>query len=221
MIPAHRIRIRIKRLDVRHIGWMLDRDDANGWPCPYCWQPMGTNRHNFPTWDHVVPVSAGGADSRANKLVVCKKCNGDKGARALPEYAGWLEGMDDIRHRCIDALIAHLLGEDDDPALRGTVHALRSRGLADGRLAKTRKTWLLPGSKPIAAPYATLRAFSTATQAVMRLGLRREHWLFEAPNTLRVSVDGVLVPFIVTGEDELVAAVRSYPRAKPMIEAAE
>lgn len=51
-----------------------------GGRCAYC--PAAAN-----TWDHVVPVSAGGRTEPGNIVPACGSCNSSKGNR---EVASWL-----------------------------------------------------------------------------------------------------------------------------------
>lgn len=63
----------------------IGRDEAHGLPCLYCWEIMSK-----PTWDHVIPLSRGGPNTRRNMVVVCSYCNADKSDLSLPEYEGVL-----------------------------------------------------------------------------------------------------------------------------------
>lgn len=81
--PAYRIiRLNYERLTA------IDRDDAHGAPCIYCWEPMTS-----PSWDHVVPVSKGGPNTRGNLVVSCRHCNGLKDDLSLLEFEGTLLGV--------------------------------------------------------------------------------------------------------------------------------
>ena len=66
---------------------LVDRD---GPQCRYC----GVVTHNEKepiysrrTFDHVVPVSAGGKDELRNGVVACHNCNSRKGSRAVQSFA--------------------------------------------------------------------------------------------------------------------------------------
>lgn len=39
--------------------------------------------------DHVVPLSRGGSNNKANKVGACVPCNREKGDMTLEEYALW------------------------------------------------------------------------------------------------------------------------------------
>lgn len=63
----------------------LSRRQARYGPCTYC----GTRGVRL-TRDHVVPKSKGGPDHDHNILMVCSKCNQDKGDKAL---STWLDSL--------------------------------------------------------------------------------------------------------------------------------
>ncbi len=70
----------------------------DGKPCPYCGREMTRNlRSRAPTRDHVRPKRAGGTFANGNCLVVCVKCNGDKGDMMLREFVWWLHERNDPR----------------------------------------------------------------------------------------------------------------------------
>jgi len=48
--------------------------------CTYC------HTERASTWDHVVPRSLGGPDTRGNLVPACRSCNSSKGARPLGEW---------------------------------------------------------------------------------------------------------------------------------------
>lgn len=66
---------------------------SNGKTCPYCavimrvyrslQQKQRNDAPNFPTRDHVIPRSRMPGQGT---IIVCRKCNGDKGDRTLPEW---------------------------------------------------------------------------------------------------------------------------------------
>lgn len=54
--------------------------------CAYCgW--VGPSA--FFVWDHVIPLSRGGADTPYNRVVACVGCNSQKGAKTGFEYHVW------------------------------------------------------------------------------------------------------------------------------------
>lgn len=72
--------------------WAINHDDElreairerDGDQCRYCRRTVNWRDRRGPgggTYDHVVPVSQGGADDLANIVVSCKRCNSAKGAR--------------------------------------------------------------------------------------------------------------------------------------------
>jgi len=54
--------------------------------CPYCLKPMSPKEM---TRDHVIPKSRGGKTEESNIIIVCKRCNQEKGALTLEEYKEW------------------------------------------------------------------------------------------------------------------------------------
>jgi hypothetical protein len=67
-------------------------------PCPYCENPMsGPMTPRAPTRDHVRPRHLGGKLDETNRLIVCAKCNNDKGGRTLEQFAEWLTATHDRR----------------------------------------------------------------------------------------------------------------------------
>jgi 5-methylcytosine-specific restriction endonuclease McrA len=61
----------------------IDWRDLIPEPCAYCWAPCES-------WDHVTPLSRGGANDLANIVPCCWPCNQDKRARTPDE---WLAGV--------------------------------------------------------------------------------------------------------------------------------
>jgi len=64
--------------------------DRDGDQCRYCRRTVNWRDRRGPaggTYDHVVPVTQGGADDLENIVVACKGCNSAKGART-PAEAG-------------------------------------------------------------------------------------------------------------------------------------
>jgi len=55
--------------------------DASGGICPYCGESFEDGHV-----DHVIPVSRGGGNDRANLRYVCTACNLSKGAKTLEEW---------------------------------------------------------------------------------------------------------------------------------------
>lgn len=54
--------------------------------CPYCLKPT---KPRDMTRDHVIPKSRGGKLTDDNIIMVCKRCNNEKGALTLEEYREW------------------------------------------------------------------------------------------------------------------------------------
>lgn len=60
----------------------------DGWRCQICMKKLkkkdrGTHKDAAPELDHIVPLCVGGEHSYRNTQCVCRKCNGDKGARVI------------------------------------------------------------------------------------------------------------------------------------------
>lgn len=50
-----------------------------GRPCPYCGEEMTDNGKRKATKEHKLPRSLGGTLTFENRLIVCRRCNSDKG----------------------------------------------------------------------------------------------------------------------------------------------
>lgn len=59
----------------------LERDGAT---CVWC--GAGFDRLSRPTTEHVVPRSKGGPSWLENEVAACRRCNGERGHRALVEW---------------------------------------------------------------------------------------------------------------------------------------
>jgi len=99
----------MKLLDVRRPILVA----AIGSPCPYCGEPMNTP-DRAPSRDHIKPVHHGGSlEDPANRVVVCRRCNQDKGSRSLRRFHKWLVRTGDPRAGHVGAFMR---GLDDRPA---------------------------------------------------------------------------------------------------------
>lgn len=87
-------RVRAQRIRAVEAGARAERLDAiavferDGWRCHICKRKTprdkrGTYAPNAPELDHIVPLSKGGAHTRANTACCCRECNGRKGAKVL------------------------------------------------------------------------------------------------------------------------------------------
>lgn len=98
-------------------------------PCPYCRRTMIVPGYgvivdetsSFPTRDHVIPKSKGG---RA-VIVVCSKCNGDKGDMDPDQYVETLIGCHRTRARL--AMIGALRAALADEGTRAAVEEAKDR----------------------------------------------------------------------------------------------
>lgn len=64
--------------------------ERDGWKCKLCGtntpkQLMGSTQPNAPELDHAMPVSRDGAHTYANTQLLCRSCNGWKGAMTMDE----------------------------------------------------------------------------------------------------------------------------------------
>jgi 5-methylcytosine-specific restriction endonuclease McrA len=99
---AERRRLEIELAWLEHLGLNSFRRDkatrdalrdrlaeAQNWRCCYCGGRMdGTATDpDAPTFEHVVPRSAGGGDEEGNLAIACRECNMARGSTPLPEWA--------------------------------------------------------------------------------------------------------------------------------------
>lgn len=87
--------IGVKNRDhLRSRGWLRRHV---GRRCPYCGLTMtrerGWNSQRAPSRDHCIPLSRGGANTLANMIVCCRRCNEDKGSLTQEEYLAVLAGL--------------------------------------------------------------------------------------------------------------------------------
>lgn len=100
LVPSDHPEVVCQWVSERIDYWWLDADRGScgcgehprGVPCvlPACWRvPSG---YEWPTADHVVPVSRGGLHRFDNVVLACNRCNARKGARTEVEYREWMMG---------------------------------------------------------------------------------------------------------------------------------
>ena len=77
-----------------------------GWRCAYCDTVMDGKGGKAPTRDHVIPKAKGGTSDRANILIVCRSCNGDKGCMSLEMFVRVLQFQRDSRAERVAAIAA-------------------------------------------------------------------------------------------------------------------
>ncbi len=83
-LPYRRGQNRPNRLTKTQV---LERDD---YLCRYC----GCRAE---TVDHVVPISAGGSNSKSNLVAACELCNREKAARRDIQPQGWKKARSAVR----------------------------------------------------------------------------------------------------------------------------
>lgn len=121
--------LRVKALKYDALS-RVHRDRARGLPCLYCWLPMSA-----PTWDHVVPLSKGGPNTRGNLVVVCRYCNADKGDLSLFEYEGFLKATNHEQGRRV-ALFSRWVIEDWPESDRAEFERIVAHAWADAMRAR-------------------------------------------------------------------------------------
>lgn len=61
--------------------------------CPYCGVVMvKSGRDAWPTRDHIIALSRGGSNTVDNIIIICRRCNEDKGSLLPDEFIAWREG---------------------------------------------------------------------------------------------------------------------------------
>jgi len=86
---------------------------AIGTPCPYCGEVMDTGQR-APSRDHIRSYKRGGrlADPN-NRVIVCQRCNSDKGHLSLEAFRNRLARAGDPRAVHVEAFMREL---NDRPA---------------------------------------------------------------------------------------------------------
>jgi hypothetical protein len=82
---------------------------SHGRPCPFCGVIMGKAYQTNPTRDHVLPRSRGGDLTAGNRLVICRRCNGDKDNMTLLEFVGFLKERKDPRAGRVAQMILDIM----------------------------------------------------------------------------------------------------------------
>jgi 5-methylcytosine-specific restriction endonuclease McrA len=72
-------------------GWLEECCESQNWRCAYCGRSMRRKARKDKPWltatlDHVLPVSRGGRNQRANLVAACLGCNQSKGALTADEF---------------------------------------------------------------------------------------------------------------------------------------
>lgn len=82
-----------------------------GKPCPYCNVKMGRHGPEKATRDHKVARCKGGKLTVDNRVICCRRCNNEKGAKTLYEWFQLLASQSDRRARRIGILLGLLSPE--------------------------------------------------------------------------------------------------------------
>jgi len=85
---GHEARARAKGAIVEYGIRAIDVFNRDDWRCCMCGcltpkKLKGTCEPNAPELDHIIPVAAGGSHTWANLQLLCRSCNGRKGAKAI------------------------------------------------------------------------------------------------------------------------------------------
>ena len=88
-------------------SWPATRRAARGKPCPYCGEAM-TRYSRRPSRDRIIPGRHGGTYAPENVIIVCSKCNEDRGAWSLSAFAAALAAENDPRAPIVSALIQNM-----------------------------------------------------------------------------------------------------------------
>lgn len=90
-----KVYLRVKRYQdrKRSAGTPIGDDDKQmirfrfGDRCYFCRKCLDSGGE----WDHKIPISRGGNNSRKNMLLVCRTCNRDKHSKTDLEYIDWMK----------------------------------------------------------------------------------------------------------------------------------
>jgi hypothetical protein len=122
----------------------INLNDHVGQPCPYCGQKMTgppfqtapgvKQRHGkaMVTRDHIIPRSRIRGEPAQRIIIVCRRCNSDKGDMTLDEWVVWLDDRFDIRRARVRALLDVLWPHLEGPSLQ-VVQAKRTMQVEDYR----------------------------------------------------------------------------------------
>lgn len=76
---VRRARLKMATIELFSSSEIFERD---GYTCQKCMNPTdpssGHNNNEYPTLDHIIPLSKGGPHSRWNSQCLCRRCNMDK-----------------------------------------------------------------------------------------------------------------------------------------------
>lgn len=208
-MKVHRVRLcNVRFTSAEAMPWEVHRDEACGWPCPYCWNIMSGKCP--PTWDHVIPRSQGGTDNMANLLPVCRDCNWQKGNMSLPEWHGWLLAVEDKRALVVGQLLEWIARDDRDLTVGFAAEA--GIGYAKGRASQKAAEVQLGPIDLEKEKQARSDWRSMVWDTLYRIGIPRTHWAYHGTRHVRVLLGSVPELFEATAGDDLAARVCSHPR---------
>lgn len=229
-MPVARVRLNVIRIEARAIAWDMHRDSAPGQICPYCWRVMLGKLSGLraPTWDHVVPISRGGPDSRDNMIVVCRGCNQDKADRNPVEWLGILRYLGDQRAPKVERFL-EIIGAGWTDEDRATMNKIVDEWEARAATA------LIGVAASVRAAIIDLQThYSVALSgedlirdricaAMEAHGIDRRMWSYTPPCIVRVTTGGRVMQLTYTDEAAFrrVLAVALGKQPIHMMEAAE
>lgn len=179
------------------------RDESKGWPCPYCWERMEGTR--YPTWDHLVPLAAGGPDNNGNKIPVCRPCNERKGHLSLPMFVGKLMAIGDPHYVAAKAFLEWLIDiAGRSPAFEAQCYAEIGAGFSH---YSQRRDRFLGVVRP-------MQETVYVHEVLSGLGVPRTHWSYDPPGHVKVLIGSLPERFPLLSAERLKHEVLSHPRAK-------
>lgn len=185
-------RLRIVRLSKSAIPWKVHRNDAVGWPCPYCWSLMTFDGWRRPTWDHVVPIARGGVDNLSNKIAACSRCNNDKTDLMLTEFAGSLAAKRDRRAVPVTQFLLWLSSDWGDADVIAELHTQVWEAYAD--VVRGRSISTYPGTNPTGG----VREY--VPRILRELRVPERQWRWRGCDTIAISVNERVMTLVVLSE---------------------
>ena len=107
-----------------------------GHACPFCSEAMQLGAPSEPTFEHLQPTSRGGAFRGRNRIVVCARCNADKGDLTLAEFRRVLVQVRDPR---AEQVTAFMLARGESDWVSDSTVAVAAMRRAQGRIGARRR----------------------------------------------------------------------------------